>query len=110
MVRVFMDHERVDNGVEWLNENGPSEWWDRIDLDNFSILDGQVCVLGQVFRAKADETGYIDGYMYVLRTYDEIANNPAHFGFCDNGTLEDPWRLELAWKNAIEKIRTEVAA
>jgi hypothetical protein len=108
MVRVLMQHERVDNGVDWLNEHGPSEWWDRIEQP-INILDGSVCVLGQVFAAKADETGFLDGYMYVLRTFEEIAWNPSHFGFCDNGD-EDAWRLELAWNNAIDKIRTEVAA
>lgn len=101
--------DRVSAGIDWLNEHGPAEWWDRIDQP-INILDGSVCVLGQVFAAKADETGMVDGYSYVINEYTEIWNAPASFGFCDNGVLTDTLQLEAEWAKAINKIRTEVTA
>lgn len=97
----------VLNGIDWLNDNGPAEWWDLVDLFQLNLDDGWDCVLGQVFAAKADETGIICGYNYVLWTFPEVANDPIRKGFCP---VDDPRPLENEWRAAIEKIRTEVAA
>lgn len=42
--------KRVQNGIDWLNKNGPKDWPNTIKLINFDIKRPCRCVLGNVFR------------------------------------------------------------
>lgn len=97
----------VSRGIDFLNENGPAEWWNRIDLETLDLSDGDTCVLGQVFQADADMTGYSNGYIFAVYNYEDvIENNPVRFGFCAIHYGE----INGVWTREIEKIRAEVAA
>lgn len=39
--------ERVQRGVEWLNENHP-EWLDKINLEKLDMGQTHTCIIGQV--------------------------------------------------------------
>jgi hypothetical protein len=114
IVKLSVD-ERVANGVEWLDENGPAEWWDRIDTETLDINDGNDCVLGQVFAAEANEHGIGSGYGYVaVFNKDEWGmHQPQRFGFCsisDSDDYKDCRRLADMWTAAVEDRRALVNA
>lgn len=54
----------IGRGIGWLNQNGPADWWDRIDLETLDISDPSKCVLGQIFAAEADQAGMNTGYLF----------------------------------------------
>lgn len=116
-------HNAILNGVEWLDENGPAEWWDRIDTSKLDLNDSNVCVLGQVFKPQADETGIRDGYLFTQTLFTE------HGGLatslepqeawnewaemleeCGFSYSLDPEASHLAWTYAIDNRRAEVHA
>lgn len=102
--------DRVAAGVDWLNANGPAEWWDRINYDTLDIDDGQVCVLGQVFASEATETGSYNGWEYAI-LHGGIANITVKYGFTPYFIRAvDAPELRDEWINRIEGIRAEVAA
>lgn len=39
----------VDNGIKWLDANGPEGWRDKIDLERLNMADGIDCILGQLY-------------------------------------------------------------
>jgi hypothetical protein len=97
---------RVADGIEWLNENGPADWWTRVDLSILDVSDGYTCVLGQVFADKAAETGLTTGYYWATWSwpYEEPLLDAKYvlaLGFCttleESGTsqLEDEWRTQI---------------
>lgn len=103
--------QRVANGVDWLNEHAPAEWWDRVDLDNLSIDDPKFCVLGQVFAAAADEAGIFTGYHFVMMDFEDgPGTDPIRYGFCPKLDAQDDLNIEIAWLSVIDKIRVEVYA
>jgi hypothetical protein len=102
---------RVAAGVEFLNDNGPAEWWDRVDVFTLDVEKGDHCVLGQVFAAHADETGSPDGYMYALHEFwfwEQYESVPK-LGFSCAEYGEYP-ALTQAWRAAILDIRALVNA
>jgi hypothetical protein len=112
--------ERAYAGMEWLDENGPAEWWDRVDLDTLDISNGYTCVLGHVFAAEADAAGLSCGYFYAtFGSWNAEPMIPSDqvmgLGFCttmeENVLAEDDLHpLEDAWASLITKRRTEVNA
>lgn len=81
--------DRVSNGVKFLDENGPKNWREMIDLDKLDIQDGMYCILGQVF---ADKVGtrvgagvgtcecctYVNGYDYGYDLFYGVNPRPNH--------------------------------
>jgi hypothetical protein len=113
--------ERAYAGMEWLDENGPAEWWDRVDLDTLDISDGNTCVLGHVFAAEAAEVGLTCGYFYAtVGSWNAEPMIPSdqviELGFCTTmeenhiADEEDLHPLEDAWTFLINKRRIEVNA
>lgn len=105
--------DRVSRGVEWLDENAPAGWWDLIDYGLLDISDGNVCILGQVFAAKADETGMAGGYIYAESTFSRGTYGERNLpvialGFC--GSDFEYEKLRLLWIDAVENRRAEVNA
>lgn len=115
---TFLDtpiEDRVSAGIDWLNENGPAGWWDRIDFDTLNLEDGDECVLGQVFAAAAAEAGSVNGYAYVVDHVfraDGInlwaGDMTGPLGFLTIWT--EGAALTNAWISAIDKIQVEVYA
>lgn len=105
--------ERVTRGVDWLDENGPADWWDRVDTEILDISDGMVCILGQVFAADANEIGVCSGYLYVLDGHcpavpgDWFDTQP--YGFCGLG-FEPNEVLTSAWVEVIDARKALVSA
>lgn len=103
--------DRVAAGAEWLNENGPAEWWDRVNLKRLSVEDPITCVLGQVFQANADEVCLNNGYIYAL---DEFFDWETYSDVHDMGfscvELWDYAELDREWRAVIKDIRNFVSA
>lgn len=103
--------DRVTAGAEWLNENGPAEWWDRVNIKTLRTEDAEICVLGQVFQAAADECGVANGYSYALdqffyyETYQDV--HDMGFSCVEYGDYPE---LDRAWRDEIENIRAFVSA
>lgn len=106
------NHERVANGVAWLDENGPDDWRNLIDLTTLDISDSGFCVLGQVYAPEADKAGVRDGYLYSQTFFKErpglgvtsdeftawadwLSENGflAHYG---DGDITELWLKEIA--------------
>lgn len=118
--------ERVDAGVAFMDEHDP-EWWHEdveraIDLDWFSIIAGDRCILGQRcplsfaepgFTAYAEflsgikdepsgECGTIWAWAIPLGfTWDNDASPYDHFAELD--TLTDEWRRVITERRAAAK-------
>ena len=103
--------DQVADGMRILDEYGPPEWWDRIDLEKLSIHSAWDCVLGQVFQDKADETGYLTGYIWATESGDlPFTDRELQYaGFCGNSSAKS-LELNLAWGEAIINRRAEVNA
>lgn len=55
--------ERVQNGIDLLDAQGPRDWREKIDLDAFDIRSCTRCVLGQVMEIYPRRgTRYRDGF------------------------------------------------
>lgn len=113
----LIENEAVADGVDWLNENGPAEWWDRIDLGTLALMDSSRCVLGQVFAAEADTIGVQDGYVFTQTFFTEHGGLAGRHepvmewgqwvtecGFIPGRATRDEWA------DAIRQIRVEVNA
>jgi len=84
----------VQNGIELLDEKGPANWREMIDLDVLDISNAQVCIIGQITSAES------------LSAYNAMLNklgawwDPAEYGFdAHNGDydeLTEEWRLALS--------------
>ena len=96
----------VMNGINFLNEHGPVEWWNRIDYDTLDMDTGFTCILGQDFEADAQMTGFTCGYFYAQHTWPELAADPIRHGFCAVDGVE----LRSEWIRSVENIREEIAA
>ncbi len=110
--------EEVAEGIEFLNDEVP-DWWTLIDLDTLDLSSADVCVLGQVFAARADETGLASGYHYVLNQYENMHYAVTSMGFCAGtkhnaiygGTCSDEYDdLNAEWARVITNLRAEVNA
>ncbi len=99
--------DAVANGVEFLNNSGPAEWWDRVDYDRLDPQDGSECVLGQVFSADAAVTGYYSGYDLIAEQMNAAWLHSRGFLGMDEEEVNE---LREEWINAIENIRVEVNA
>lgn len=107
--------ERVFEGVKWLDENAPGNWWALIDYDILDVRDGSVCVLGQVFADAAREVGLVSGYAYAaMPDYYPGHPNPVRsvqkHGFCGVGGPDDEQNLRDEWINVCESRRALVNA
>lgn len=114
---MLIANATVASGVDWLNENGPAEWWDRIDLETLSLSDSRRCILGQVYAPDADTIGVQDGYVFTQTLFTEHGGLPA-----DNDPAEHwaQWITECGfitgratreeWADAIRQLRVEVNA
>lgn len=100
--------QRVANGVDWLDENGPAEWWDLIDYGRLNITDGKACVLGQVFADAASEVGMTSGYMYAGMPafsggHPNANGDTQRHGFCALDKHDDALALREEWFTAIQE-------
>lgn len=78
--------ERVRRGAAYLDEHGPDQWRDHIDLDRLDIGDGCDCVLGQLYGSFADGVGELS-----------IGWDGRDLGFFghESDDLTEAWRREL---------------
>lgn len=85
----------VNAGIKLLDESGPSNWRDLVDLNTLRLEACDVCVLGQVFGS------FDDG----LDNLDLTHSTSKRYGFnTDYSMLE----LTKAWKDALGKNDTLV--
>jgi hypothetical protein len=92
--------EKVGNGVRILNQSGPAEWWDAIDLGKLDISSFDVCVLGQLYG------NFAAGCMRIFGSFDDAATDKAaRCGF--NFPLTDPVALTNEWKRVIRTVRAD---
>lgn len=101
-------YQTIQAGLDFLDNSGPAGWWERIDLETFDIMDGDHCVLGQVFRADADVLGYPNGYCMYLH----IMEAPWLWdrAFSINDEIPFWTDLQMAWVKAITERRAMVNA
>jgi hypothetical protein len=59
-----MFEAQIERGIAVLDQHGPKDWRDRINVDKLNMLNGDYCVLGQLFP-DARETGYDVGASYL---------------------------------------------
>lgn len=92
--------ERVDAGVEWLNENLP-DWLQFIDVDLLDLRWEESCVLGQYHLARYGEANFTK-ILHAL--FDDDANRAVELGFLDLNfdyrTLNAAWKLKLRELNS----------
>ena len=92
---------RVEAGVAWLDDHAPANWRARIDLSQFDVRSGYLCVLGQIFEELARDNGVSNGYSYVFSTRFEYVNLQwvIDHGFETNGFSDAAYDLlEAAWR------------
>lgn len=93
--------ERVQKGVEFLNEAAP-EWWKVIDLGRLNLHSPCDCVLGQLFgdfgRALGDE-------LDLSHTQSRILGFDIAFELEPDLKLTEYQQLTQAWKEAITQLR-----
>lgn len=109
--------QRVENGVEWLDENYPS-WVEHVDAWSLNMANGNRCVLGQLAAsplaadrvhefAHANYLVGMCGYVLLAGSHDMGWEQPTQWGFgADNmlmgddvaayyGDLEARWFLTI---------------
>jgi hypothetical protein len=59
-----MFEAQIERGIAVLDQHGPKDWRDQINVDKLNMLDGDYCVIGQLFP-DARETGYAVGAPYL---------------------------------------------
>jgi hypothetical protein len=98
---------RVERGAELLDQKGPPDWRDKINLDNFDMGDGSRCVIGQVYRGQ--EAAFFGRYGYGLgrlglRLEGGGTRGPAWHGF-DESSRAGFEALERAWTDYLTRRR-----
>jgi hypothetical protein len=108
--------ERVKAGIALLeHEYGPA-WVDKIDLKELDLVEGDVCVLGQVY-ADADIRPYLgegeseddfeNGYTKGCRILD-IERTDALYGFLDDNEAAITFRaLQRTWEQVLTPMVTK---
>lgn len=93
--------ERIDLGVEFLNENAPG-WRDTIDVERLDLLDLDWCILGQWYRKTHDHQEPTSGYLEAMHTliggYDSDWSHDHGFTELGSATwseLQEAWKWEL---------------
>lgn len=71
--------EAVCKGITWLDQNGPSNWRELINLNTLDIDSPSACILGQVFKDKVRDPAdpysnswtmeFLSGYDYAVITF-----------------------------------------
>lgn len=85
---------RVQKGMAFLDEYGPDDWRNAIDLDSLDLREATSCVLGQLY-----------GVYSFVEDDPDVAFNFYPFPYEDLGfEVEDETYAELtsAWKRALE--------
>src|SRR6478735_12553958 len=80
----------VNAGIKLLDESGPSNWRDLVDVNTLRLESCEVCVLGQVFGS------FEDG----LNNLDLTQSTSKDYGFNTNYSMQE---LTKAWKDALGK-------
>lgn len=90
MDRVEIE-QAVDAGIKLLDEKGPSDWRQRIDIRILDIDDDELCVLAQVFGS----------FMYTENLNRlGLENDGRPYGFC--AYRMDEWEpLTNEWKRRL---------
>ena len=79
----------VQKGIDLLDQKGPKNWRERIDLDTFDIGSLNNCVLGQVYGSWHDGMNAL--FPSTVTGRSDVA---AHYGFDGVGfyaELQDEW-------------------
>lgn len=100
-------YKTIQAGIEFLDNSRP-EWWNLIDIETLELVDGDHCVLGQVFKAEADTLGYMNGYSMHLAIMD--APWLWDHAFSINNEIEYWDELQDAWVEAIRERRELISA
>lgn len=101
--------QRVAKGIEWLNHQDRLEildepWWDKIDLEEFSLSSPCNCVLGQLaYDLLSDQHWSQDLFNYDYYDVVTMANiDPFDYGFAgDYGRTLDWNNLTVEWRKQI---------
>ncbi len=91
----FLIRERVARGVAWL-ENQDVDWFSKVNLDSFDIVNPRYCILGQVFKDKSS----LPGYDYAFETLGML--DYSSYGFdADYEIKYDYNGLTREWKRVL---------
>jgi hypothetical protein len=91
VVRELLERD-VQAGVALLDERGPQNWREMVDVDTLDIADPKCCVIGQVFP-----DAYFWNAMNRLGALDDTYGFTSHTNReCDLPVLTELWRAELA--------------
>lgn len=110
-------NNRVNAGIEWLNDNGPDNWRELINLDTLNVDEPDLCILGQVFADKANnpaftrkdsyygyEHGYSNGYDYAVYTFFDgefDTNVTGPLGFSGYAGDSNAYAVTAEWKRVL---------
>lgn len=105
-------NERVQAGIALLDEKGPADWRERIDLGKLDLAYMSRCILGQVFGdfyAGARDLGFKEEWAWYVNERDTApygfwrdASLPDAYGDEDLQESEDEYaQLTAAWKAAL---------
>lgn len=113
--------ECVARGIAHLDEKGPANWRDLLNLDTLNIWSPESCVAGQVFAAFANNPDFqiwdswqqkylgmfLDGYEYWSDQVLPKDYSSGWFGFNSFYSEEDdasvtPEDMEDAWRRALQ--------
>jgi hypothetical protein len=105
---IAMIEGRVKEGENRLDEQGPDDWFELVDLDDFVFHQCSKCVLGWVYESP-DNTH--SGFWHGVRALAIEPHESWRFGF-DTGP-DDPWThenlLAAAWRRTILRRRAQAA-
>ena len=111
---IAMIDGRVKEGERRLDEQGPSDWFELVDLDDFVFHQCSKCVLGWVYHdlTPDDEGNQRSGFWHGVRALGIEPFQAWEFGF-DTGP-DDPWThenlLAASWRRTILGRRARVAS
>lgn len=93
--------ERVAKGVQYMDEYGPENWLDLIDLEALDIANTHYCIFGQVF-AGTDPEGYSSsGWYNHIGEFEENTNEADTRDYGLDGPYDETEALTDEWERVI---------
>lgn len=83
-------YKRVRNGVKVLRKKIGPKWHDKINTKVLDMSDGQMCIVGQMFKKEIDHN-----YFRTDLLGEEVDINPPKFGFDIYKTYEPNLETEI---------------
>ena len=100
-----MFEKQINRGVKFLNKHKPN-WLEKISLKKLEMWDGSKCILGQLFKTKANPMGYdLANEKFGFTTVSHRAKLGFSIHSDDGGSDGDWYDLEQEWKDKITQLR-----